>query len=175
MINICFDRRFNKIKHYCGVEETENTISNFQNHIGLNDYDQEKGNFSISLKKSSNEKKMYLNMKYTSNPFDLKKYNIKELPYEINVLISEFLPSTIELKMMIYYGTSYPFLGPTWQVLECNDKLTGTNNIRLYYDHIIECHNKINSSTDWSPAIGIEKDILSFIVKINNFEEIKML
>jgi hypothetical protein len=174
MINY-FERRFNKFKTILEIDENENTISNFQNYIGLNDYDPEKGNFSLSIERLPNQRKLYLNMKYTSNPFDLKKNCIKELPYDINCLVSEFLPSIIELKMSIHYCTNYPFSGPTWELLECNDKLTGTDNIRLYYDYIIECHNKINSSEKWSPAISFDKDILSFVIKINNFEDIKML
>ena len=170
-----FERRFNKLKNLLEIDETENTISNLQNYIGLNDYDPKKGAFSISIEKISGKHAVQLNMKYTSNPFDLKKYNIKDLPYEVNCLIYEFLPETIELKMMICYDDSYPFSGPSWELLECNDKLTGTNNIQAYYNYIIECHNKTNSSTNWSPAICIEKDILLFITKINNFEDIKML
>jgi hypothetical protein len=171
-----FERRFNKLKTILEIHETENTINNFQNYIGLNDYDPKKGFFSISVEKISGKHAVHLNMKYTSSKsFDLKKNCIQELPYDINCLISEFLPETIELKMMICYGNSYPFSGPYWELLDCNDKLTGTNDIRLYYNYIIECHNKINKSTNWSPAICIDKDILSFITKINNFEDIKML
>ena len=36
-----------------------------------------------------------------------------------------FLPSTMSLKMLISYGDRYPFLGPTWRLLEVNDRLTG--------------------------------------------------
>ena len=49
-----FNRRFNKVlnnlKKGFGIleneNENENTISNFEKYIGLNDYDNEKGNFS---------------------------------------------------------------------------------------------------------------------------------
>ena len=142
----------------------------------MNEYDKEKGNFSINVEKLSHEKKIIVNIKYTSRQIDLKKHNIKDLPYEINVLISEFLPSTMSLKMLISYGDNYPFSGgPSWRLLECNDKLTGLHNIHLYYEYIVDCHNKSNISNNWSPAITFDKDILSFIVKINNFEDIKML
>ena len=85
-----FERRFNKLKTLLEIDETENTISNLQNHIGLNEYDPKKGVFSISIEKISGKHAVHLNIKYTSNSFDLKKHNIKELPYEINCLIYEF-------------------------------------------------------------------------------------
>lgn len=167
------DKRFNKLKQIMNmnISENNNTIDNFQNLLGLNDQNQ--GEFRIKIEKKN--RNILLKIKYISNNiFDLTQNNISELPLDINIFISEFIPSYIEFEFEITYGDIYPFTPPVWSIVSCDDRLSNVQNMIHYYNYIVKSHN-VNNSYDWSPAVDIDKDILYFISKIGNgnFELLK--
>lgn len=165
MIDI-FEKRFDyltKFNENC-VQNNKNIIFNFQNYIGLTT--QKNGDFIIDLEKT--DRNILVKIKYFPKVFDLYKNNIIDLPRDINFIISEYLKSYILFEFNISHNDSYPFNPPIWSLVSCKDRLSNYENIIEYYKYIVKSHNVNNNG--WSPAITIEKDILYFISKINNFE-----
>jgi len=108
----------------------------------------------------------------------------------------------IDLSFMIKFPSDYPFSPPTWSLMKetNNVSFSALNNvtIRDYFQELATIHNeqykrdaecneydkeKISLMNDlhrkrmvdyyyWSPAITIEKDVLSFIKRINHFNYI---
>lgn len=84
-----------------------------------------------------------------------EKYDISKLsvPDDIITHILLFLPQEIRIQYKIIYSTDYPFKPPLW------------NSENELCSKITNMHNSENKY-DWSPAMTIEKDILSMIEKL---------
>lgn len=108
-----------------------------------------------------------------------------DLPYEINEMIREYLIYVIEIQIKIKYSPSYPFSPPIWFLLAVYHNLVTEVSLLDYYSYKVNQHNQsyvayivsLGSHPNymdngWTPAITIDKDILSFIQKINHFDEV---
>lgn len=108
-----------------------------------------------------------------------KKYKgpfLNILP-ELNNIIFEYLNESIEIKIKIQYSNNYPFTPPIWYIKGVKHNNISTMELLDYYIYKIKNHNELYNAvldgmTQWNPAIGIEKDILLFLERINHFEEI---
>jgi len=104
---------------------------------------------------------------------------VLDLPPEMMSKIRSYLTYKIELKLKIVYSENYPFVPPMW-FMKCV-KHTIPNQVDLtdYYCYKVRCHNSQYvqdflegiSTSSWTPVIAIEKDILTFIQKVNHFNE----
>jgi hypothetical protein len=145
-----YDRFVNKLNNY-----------SIENYFGIINEPNKKLNFTT--KREENE--VYFTVSF------VKSYNIdiRELPKEINDIISSYASEFININLKILHYNNYPFHPPEWCLSKilCNIKLPF--DIKDYYNYIIKNHND-KYKNDWSPAIDIEKDILEFIQKINHFE-----
>ena len=165
-----FNRRYNKMIKDNFVDENTTIITNFQNIIGLQNT--ANGIYNISVEKYDRYLLLKIKYKHTQFDFDIKKHTIKELPIEINYLISEYLPCEINLTYMIMYSGDYPFKPPVWSLVSCDERLASClKNAQEYYEYITDNHNNTNALS-WSPAICIDVDILFYISRINHFENI---
>ena len=149
-------------------DNDDNKITNLQYFFALNQCDKCKINISLEC---VNNTKLILSVNYVSNQ-KLKIDYVKMLPKEINDLIAEYLLPSITLKFEIEYPLGYPFGGICWRLIYCDNELSNLKNIYKYYSFIAEEHTKYNLSDSWSPAITIDKDILVFLTKIINFDEL---
>jgi hypothetical protein len=104
-----------------------------------------------------------------------------DLPSEILSYINEYLNYYIEIKTKITYSPNYPFSPPVWFIQEVNHNIPGQYYMMDYYIYRVSQHNKSYNRyvlkmeqpfyEGWTPAISIDKDILSFIQKVNHFDE----
>ena len=147
------------------------TITDFQSIIGMSNV--ENGKYKMTLTFHSNYCDLLIYYINTLHTFDLVANNIAELPVDINRKINEYLPCYITLQLRIDYSSrNYPFLPPIWYMVSHNNYLAcSLQNAEEYYNYIIANHNECNNA-NWSPVITIEKDILSFIVRINHFDSL---
>ena len=108
-------------------------------------------------------------------------YTKFDLPVELNQLIREYLIYIIKIQIKIKYSPSYPFSPPIWFLQEVRHNLVTEVCLLDYYSYKVNQHNQSYTSyisvghhieTAWSPAITVEKDILSFVQKINHFDEV---
>jgi hypothetical protein len=102
-----------------------------------------------------------------------------DLPPEMMAKIRSYLIYKIELKLKISYSSDYPFAPPIWFMKGVHHTIPNQVDLTDYYCYKVSCHNSKYvqdflegiSQSSWSPAIAIEKDILTFIQKINHFHE----
>lgn len=102
-----------------------------------------------------------------------------QMPPEMIAKIRSYLTYKIELKVKIQYSENYPFSPPTWSFNSVTHTIPNQVNLTDYYIYKVSCHNNQyvqylldgRYRTEWTPAITIEKDILTFIQKINHFDE----
>jgi hypothetical protein len=102
-----------------------------------------------------------------------------DLPPEMLANIRSYLTNTIELHLKILYSIDYPFSPPVWVMRGVTHTIPTQVDLLDYYCYKVNCHNRQyvqdflggNSTSSWSPAISIEKDILTFIQKVNHFNE----
>lgn len=107
---------------------------------------------------------------YKNKIYKNKIYKFNNLPLEINSLIADYYkPNYIHIKIQIKSPGTYPFNPPIWKFIGVKHSLK--MNLYEYYKYIVDSHNKIMKHS-WSPCITIDRDILYFISKINNFEYI---
>jgi hypothetical protein len=164
-----FQRRFNRLKIRNNVPVNTASIRNFQDIIGFDTIPG--GTYSITVTNYNTYCIIAIHYTHTQTAFDLVAHNIRELPPEINGLIAEYLPSYITLNIRMDYTNTYPFDLPKWSLVSCDDRLASSlKNAEEYYKYIIDTHNSIYRSHNWSPAIDIDKDILQFMIRINHFE-----
>ena len=164
MMNL-FNRRYERFKNQNNLNENEDIIPHFEKMIGFG----ESKDGTLYMELNKHDFMLNFFVKYQAKTFDLNKNYIFELPKEINFLISEYLPSFIELAFSINHIIEYPFKPPVWSLVSCNDKLSCLENSAKYYEYIVEEHNK-TITRNWSPAITFDKDILYFASKLNYFE-----
>jgi hypothetical protein len=98
------------------------------------------------------------------------------LPKELCDMIATFSSKMIQIKFKIIYPETYPFEPPTWSLIEEDDDMNHLPrgfSLSEYYQDIVDRHNsQYNDSGgfNWTPAIDIRVDTLSFIEKINHFD-----
>lgn len=107
------------------------------------------------------------------------------IPDELNQLIQEYLFYSIEIKTKIEYSRNYPFTPPQWYIKgvihNIPRKEYGLFYLLDYYIDKINNHNNkynlqlLEGYTQWIPAISVEGDILIFLQKIINFDELLMI
>jgi restriction endonuclease S subunit len=166
-----FQRRFDRLKTRNNIPLTASYIDNFQNIIGFDNIPS--GNYSITVSNHNTYCDISIHYTHTQTAFDLVAHNIRELPPEINGLVSEYLPSYITLELRIDYTSAYPFDIPKWSIVSCNDRLASSlKNAEEYYKYIIYTHNSIYQQHNWTPTIDIDKDILQFMIRINHFDSL---
>ena len=112
-----------------------------------------------------------------------------DLPLELNSLIASYTDDYIIIKIRISYGKDYPFKPPIWSLFNVDTNIHNPIlDLKQYYKYIIDLQNDqyqsfivanfVNNNymytkyDQWSPAITIEHEILSFITRINHFEYI---
>jgi len=95
------------------------------------------------------------------------KFDIIELPIDISRYICEYLYEDIEIKTKINYTNQFPFDRPEWFFISVSPSYIPESAVKT----IIDDHN-CNNTSSWSPIIQIDRDFLTFFVKIL---KIKML
>jgi hypothetical protein len=150
-------------------------------HVDMSSYYQLKNgpDEGVSIEKDVKEGSVYLTIRY-------KKKNecpSLDLPPELLSYISEYLNYYIEIKTKITYSPNYPFAPPVWFIQEVTHNIPGQFYMLDYYSYRVSQHNKSYNTyllkmqdpylynEGWNPAISIDKDILSFIQKVNHFDE----
>jgi hypothetical protein len=92
------------------------------------------------------------------------------LPKELSRIISEYLPTKITICIEILFPNNYPFIQPTYSLMNVEHNVPNLPiNLKDYCEYIVDNHNA-QYKHYWSPAIEIDKDILDFVRKINHFE-----
>jgi hypothetical protein len=146
-------------------------------HVDLARYYQlKKGTYeSIELDKEVIDSCIHLTLRYRKR----KPCPVFDLPPEMMAKIRSYLTYTIVLKFKIHYSIDYPFSPPIWFMKGVTHTIPNQVNLTDYYCYKVNAHNSQYvqylidgiSNTSWSPAMSIEKDILSFLEKINHFDE----
>jgi hypothetical protein len=95
--------------------------------------------------------------------------NIERLPMDIICKISSYINCSLTIKTKIVYPQDYPFAPPQWSLVCVRHNMVSRLNLKEYYEYLVETHNN-QYQVDWSPSIHIDKDILDFIRRINNFD-----
>jgi len=146
-------------------------------HVDLARYYQlKKGLYeSIEIDKQVIDSAIYLTIQYIKR----KPCPQLDLPNELMAKIRSYLKCKIELKVKIIYSIDYPFSPPIWVMNSVKHTIPNQVDLTDYYCYKVSAHNNQYvqgfldgiSHSSWTPAIAIEKDILTFIQKINHFDE----
>ena len=90
-----------------------------------------------------------------------------ELPKEINRHIMEYGGVKFCMRIQITPPSDYPFHPSTWTIKELFNTISSYVDIVEHMRYLVNLHVETTCMyRNWSPAITIEKDILSFIVKV---------
>jgi hypothetical protein len=145
-------RLWEKLNHYYGdmtkMHEYFN-IKNTKNHIR-----------KISLERDGDSLcQCVLTIESRKRDYDLLKNNIIELPRDMNNEIYDYLYSHHKIKYTITLPPEYPFVESVWNLIEYqeNGKKRPTEELMLF------CNG------NWSPAMSIDKEILTFISTLEWF------
>ena len=118
---------------------------------------------SIKIRKeTTTEPTLDISINYSKTHF----IEFKHLPIEISRIISEFLTDKIDIRTRIVYPQNYPFRNPEWTLLSVIHN-SPKPLLDEYYREKIANHNCENREY-WSPAIRMDKDILSFFITIQD-------
>ena len=98
-------------------------------------------------------------------------YYFENLPPEINNKINDYLDDTLKLSFVLNIPHDYPFNPPIWMLSNISTSISNLNLLISYYSSKVVYHNE-TLLKNWSPAILIDKDILLFMTKILNFDDI---
>ena len=154
------NRRINRFEQICQNNSLED-------YYGINNND----DTTLKIKHIRREmNRIELNISFKKHQY----YDFKDLPREINIIISQYTTSFINIRLEIFFPEDYPFTPPNYSLVNVQHNISNSPiNLDEYYEYIINKHNneKFNSQ-NWSPAIEIAPDILEFIQKINHFEYI---
>lgn len=138
---------------------------NLQENIGFpKDYN--KYNINVSGKRGKNRIILEVEFCYKHDGF-----YFENLPPELNNKISDYLDDKLKLSFVINLPTDYPFNPPIWILSDISTTISNYKLLISYYSSKVISHNEINSK-NWSPVILIDKDILLFMTKILNFDDI---
>jgi len=100
-----------------------------------------------------------------------RNYHIKNLPIEINRLISSYSIEYIKIVQKIECNNQYPFKPLLWKVDSVRYNIESPfipMSILEYFEYLTEVHND-SYKIYWSPAICLDKDIMTNVVRINNY------
>ena len=98
-------------------------------------------------------------------------FEFPQLPPEINNIIYNFNSQYIIIDIVIVYPLEYPFKSPFWFLGNVNTNLA--DKLYEYYNYKLDLHNKSIGDQFWCPAaMSMDKDILTFISNISDFQEI---
>jgi hypothetical protein len=120
-------------------------------------------NFSLDLNQN--------NLFFTISYVEKISYDLTDLPNDMSNVIMSYLNSNMFIKLQITFPEAYPFEPPSWRLISVENGLNQSVNLDAYFQDIVNIQNCQNSS-NWSPAIDIEKEILGFIIKIE-MEQLK--
>ena len=104
---------------------------------------------------------LYFSIHYTKNYYCPNL----DLPPELVRHIKGYLPDMIQIELSVSIPSDYPFKPHIWEFLKVKSNMK--LNEEKYYD-IIKTHNCYNIG-DWSPAMSLDKDILSLIEKYYDY------
>lgn len=146
--------------------------ANIEDYFGI--LPQKNDTISFALTKESNH--CVFTVKYVTQNTPNHSMDIVGLPKELCDLIATFASKMIQIKFKITYPETYPFEPPIWSLMEEEDDMDHLPKAFVLKDHyqdIVDRHNSQyndGGGFNWTPAIDIRTDILSFIEKINHFE-----
>lgn len=120
------------------------------NHLKLKDYNNERVN--INLRYIYNQGFCYF----------------KDLPLDISILINKYLLAYVSLDLTMIIPYNYPFNPVKW-VLTCIKTNYNYKFITRYYYDKIKYYND-NLSRDWFIASLIDKEIISIVATIGDFQ-----
>lgn len=165
-----------KLSMQCRYNKWTDTMK--ESNESMTDY------FNLTHPQNSNEK-MHMNMihytdktgfliftfYYTITP----KYKFPKFPHEINTRIYEYYKEDLIFQFKIDTGKNYPFSPPKWSLYSYKfnfdslySKVHTQYIVKAFCEGIINCHNCENA-TNWSPAISIHNDVLSFYMILKRF------
>lgn len=177
------DTRLNKYSNtYSEMSVTR--LPRFEKDFGPVDladfYQLNKAYEKINIEKSVQSDSILLTVTFTKTC----PYAKFDLPIELNQLIREYLIYIIKIQIKIKYSPSYPFSPPIWFLQGVRHNLATDVCLLDYYSYKVNQHNQTYTTyitlgnhlnfteNAWTPAITVEKDILSFVQKINHFDEV---
>tara|TARA_Y100000591_G_C21844631_1_gene707915 strand:- start:250 stop:765 length:516 start_codon:yes stop_codon:yes gene_type:complete len=105
-----------------------------------------------------------------------KQYDLFEfpnLPFELNQIIHGFNAHFIYFSVIIVYPIEYPFRHTFWYFDKFKTNSDNPEYVKEFFKYKLSLHRESLKPHLWSPSgMNMEKDILSFLVKINYFEDI---
>lgn len=124
----------------------------------------------IDITPSRSMRYFIMTLYYTTKP----KYRLLEFTEEINQLFYEYYREDFIFQFKIDVS-EYPFKPTRWSLYSFNYRFSTeyekefTNGVvESYCKSVLRCHNCQNTS-EWSPAIMLSNDVLTFYTLINNF------
>lgn len=163
------------------IEMTAVRLPRFERDFGPLDladfYQLNKAHEKINIEKTIHSDTILLTITFTKK----SPYTKFDLPTELNQMINEYLIYIIQIQIKIKYSPSYPFSPPIWFLQGVKHNLATEVCLLDYYSYKVNQHNQSytayirlsnHTETAWSPAVTVEKDILSFVQKINHFDEV---
>jgi hypothetical protein len=150
-----FNKRYNKT--------FGEKVCNFDEFMGIKK--DNKRVLRIILEKK--EKEVVVKMNYVI----YRNYRIDILPQEINNLISLYSVEYIKIVHKIECNNEYPFKPLLWKLdsVRYNIESQFTQmSIVEYFQYLTEVHND-SYKIYWNPAIHLDKDIMTNVVRINNY------
>ena len=115
----------------------------------------------------------YMNSETPEREFISKNYI--DIPIELNREILKFLsPIYLNIDIVIKFPSEYPFVPPKCYLVDIRSNHPNLNKIKEFIKYKIMEQNRYDSHfpRQWSPAVGIVNYILTFIIKINCFQEL---
>ena len=151
-----FNKRYNSI--FGGK-----TVFNFDEFMGIKNDNKIIQRIIVEKK----EKEVLVKMNYVI----YRNYHIKNLPIEINRIISSYSIDYIKVVHKIECNNDYPFKPILWKVdrVRYNIESPFTSmSILEYFQYLTEVHND-SYKIYWSPAICLQTDIITNTVRTNNY------
>lgn len=130
-----------EMEKYFGYKERED----HKRKISLEHEEKNRNQFSLTIVSTKREN-------------DILDMYIKELPREINIVISEYLMTKRHIKCSIEIPLNYPIKAPIWKVIEYSEN--GKTKPYVHYDPAM-----LYCSGDHYCAM-IEKDILNYLTRL---------
>jgi len=142
----------NQLEKKCiqDVIDIPNKSGFIHNHLRLKDYDNERLN---------------INLKYLYRQ-DFCYFS--GIPLDVNILINKYLLAYISLDLTMIMPLNYPFYPVKWVLTSIKTNYNYKFLAKYYYDKVRYYND--NLSIDWSIASLIDKEILSLIATIGDFQ-----
>ena len=137
-----------------------------------------KESLSINMELLPEQKCCYFSVRFVTQ--NVQNYQPAfHLPLELCYLINSYSSNSISLQFKIDYDMNYPFVTPTWSLLQATTDMTHlpeTVVLTDYYQQIVDSHNgqynDVSRGHNWTPAMSIHTDMINFILRILHFETI---